>query len=250
MRHVFVAQGNVRSIHRADVLEIDEEAFVGAGKNAGREAVFQLRQGAAAAVDGVLGMKFQIMGDALDIEDLVVVKMHGLFVVGDAETEPSARQLPRNGVDGVGQIGVELGFFDKIQHIMAEGLFHIARVAGDVNDDDLIVHFADGVGGVDAVHPAHFHIDEKRVVARAVFVGSEQRFAACVGVVLDGQLWALVELILQNIDGCLFVVTDHKAHGSSSSRVRDHIVFIPSFHRLVNILARNEKEPRGGGPWV
>ena len=221
-----------------------------AGKNARREAGFQLRQGAAAAVDGVLGVKFQIMADALDIEDLVVVEMHGLFVVGDAETEPSARQLPRNGVDGVGEIGVKMGFFDKIQHIVAEGLFHIACVAGDKDDYHLLVDFADGVGGVDAVHPAHFHIDEKRVVARAVFVGSEQRFAACVGVVLDGQLWALVELILQKIDGCLFVVTDRKTHGGSSSRVRDHIVFIPSFHGLVNILARNEKGPRGGGPWV
>ena len=176
--------------------------------------------------------------------------MQSLFIIIDFKAESPACQLAHDNIDGVGEIGVKMGFFDKIQHIVAEGLFHIACVAGDKDDYHLLVDFADGVGGVDAVHPAHFHIDEKRVVARAVFVGSEQRFAACVGVVLDGQLWAQIELILQKIDGCLFVVADRKAHVGSSSRVRDHIVFIPSFHRLVNILVRNEKGPLGGGPWV
>ena len=60
MRHVFVAQGNVRSIHRADVLEIDKKPLVSAGKDAGRKCGFKLRQRAAAAVNGVLGVKFQI----------------------------------------------------------------------------------------------------------------------------------------------------------------------------------------------
>ena len=79
---------------------------------------------------------------------LSLVEMNRLIIVINAEAEPSTRQLAGNGVNGVRQISVKIGFFYKIQHIVTKGFFHVTCMAGHINDNHLIVQRANGVGGI------------------------------------------------------------------------------------------------------
>ena len=114
---------------------------------------------------------------------------------------------------GINQLFRLQGLFQKAQRIALKALNSVFLVACHKDNAHALIPRANGVGGLDAVHATHFHINKERIKDTALgVVGVNQCLATLKGLGLNTVFTAVRKIIGEHLDMLSLVITNGKSH--------------------------------------